>query len=146
MTAKRPWAFLLAGLLGAAPAIAQAWELQGVKTLTAHTRDQQRIPLGSVRFEPRGDGSVAFTVALDPARFTDHFLSLTALRPEGRRFPIHRDQDSGTRPMPLTFSPRANTASPAALMLTAAFRSRSCSVAQAGQVQSRTFSGSEARV
>lgn len=76
MTAKRPWVFLLAGLLGAAPAIAQAWELQGVKTLTAHTRDQQRIPLGSVRFEPRGDGSVAFTVALDPARFTDHFLSM----------------------------------------------------------------------
>ena len=79
MTPRRHWTMpgtlLLAGLL-AIPTLAQAWELQGVKTITAHTRDQQRIALGSVRFEPRSDGSVAFAVSLDPARFTDHFLSM----------------------------------------------------------------------
>lgn len=79
MTPRRPWAIagtlLLASLL-AIPTPARAWDLQGTKTINAHTRDQQRITLGSVRFEPRGDGSVAFTVALDPARFTDHFLSM----------------------------------------------------------------------
>ena len=65
---------LLIGLL-AAP-IANAWELQGVKSITATTRDNQRITLGSVRFEPQGDGTVSFSVTLEPARFTDHFLSM----------------------------------------------------------------------
>src|SRR5690554_973949 len=43
--------------------------------------------------------------------------------------------------MPLTFSPRANTASPAALILIAAFTSRSCSALQTGQVQLRICNG-----
>lgn len=43
--------------------------------------------------------------------------------------------------MPLTFSPRANTARPAALMLTAALMSRSCSAAHSGHVQARTCNG-----
>jgi len=43
--------------------------------------------------------------------------------------------------MPLTFSPRANTASPAALMLTAALMSRSCSAAHSGHVQARICKG-----
>src|SRR5690554_4653930 len=43
--------------------------------------------------------------------------------------------------MPLTFSPRANTASPAALILIAAFTSRSCLVSQTGQVQPRICNG-----
>ena len=80
MTPRRTLAtlgsLLLAGLLAAAPAVALAWELQGVKTITANTRDKQRIILGSVRFEPRGDGSVSFSVTLDPLRFVDHFLSM----------------------------------------------------------------------
>ena len=65
---------LLIGLFTAP--IANAWELQGVKSISATTRDNQRITLGSVRFEPQGDGSVAFTVTLEPGRFTDHFLSM----------------------------------------------------------------------
>lgn len=80
MLQSRPFAtlgqLLLAGLLAAAPTVALAWELQGVKTITANTRDKQLIVLGTVRFEPRGDGSASFSVALDPARFTDHFLSM----------------------------------------------------------------------
>ena len=67
---------MLIGLLAVPPSNALAWELLGVKSITATTRDNQRITLGSVRFEPRGDGSVAFTVSLEPARFTDHFLSM----------------------------------------------------------------------
>jgi hypothetical protein len=65
---------LLIGLFTAP--IANAWELQGVKSISATTRDNQHITLGSVRFEPQGDGSVAFTVTLEPGRFTDHFLSM----------------------------------------------------------------------
>src|SRR5690554_1123529 len=60
---------------------------------------------------------------------------------EARGFPIHRESDTKTGSMPLTFSPRANTASPAALMLIAALMSRSCSAAHSGHVQVRTCSG-----
>lgn len=55
---------------------APAWELQGSKAVVAHTRDQQRITLGRVHFEPRADGLVSFTVTLDAGRFSDHFLSM----------------------------------------------------------------------
>lgn len=63
-------------LLAALPAVALAWDLQGTKTITAHTRDQQRIPLGTVRFEPGPGGAVSFVVTMDHARFTDYFLSM----------------------------------------------------------------------
>src|SRR5690554_383296 len=43
--------------------------------------------------------------------------------------------------MPLTLSPRANTASPAALMLIAAFTSRSWPTEHSGQTQERIASG-----
>jgi hypothetical protein len=80
MTRRRPsltLASLVLTCLLAVPVVdARAWELQGVKSITATTRDNQRITLGSVRFEPRDDGSVAFSVSLEPARFTDHFLSM----------------------------------------------------------------------
>lgn len=76
----RPLAALLGlalGLvLGLAPAAVRAWELVGTKTITAHTRDQQRIVLGTVRFDPQPAGAVSFVIALDRARFTDHFLSM----------------------------------------------------------------------
>jgi hypothetical protein len=71
-----PTSLVLACLLAVPVANALAWELQGVKSITATTRDNQRITLGSVRFEPRGDGTVSFSVSLEPARFTDHFLSM----------------------------------------------------------------------
>ena len=80
MPRQRPFtrlsSLMLIGLLAAPTANASAWELPGVKSITATTREYQRITLGSVRFEPRGDGTVAFTVSLEPSRFTDHFLSM----------------------------------------------------------------------
>lgn len=80
MAQRRSWltlgSLLLACLFAAPVANVLAWDLQGVKTITAITRDQQRITLGSVRFEPRADGSIAFAVTMEPARFTDHFLSM----------------------------------------------------------------------
>jgi hypothetical protein len=51
-------------------------ELEGTKTITAHARDGRRVVLGSVRFAPLAGGSASFTLALDPERFTDHFLSM----------------------------------------------------------------------
>jgi hypothetical protein len=67
--------FLLLALLALAP-IAQAWELAGSKTISAVTRDQQRIPIGTVDFKPAANGATAFTVTMDHSRFTDHFLSM----------------------------------------------------------------------
>lgn len=64
------WAFAAAGA-------AEALELQGTRTITAHTRDAQRIVLGTVRFDPApGGGAVPFVVTMEPSRFTDHFLSM----------------------------------------------------------------------
>lgn len=55
---------------------ASAWELSGTKTISAITRDQQRIPIGRVDFTPAGDGSHQIALAMDHARFNDHFLSM----------------------------------------------------------------------
>jgi hypothetical protein len=71
---------MLVGLLTAPITNAWAWELQGVKSITATTRDNQQITLGTVLFEPQADGRVSFTVKLEPARFTDHFLSMKELK------------------------------------------------------------------
>jgi hypothetical protein len=66
---------------------------------------------------------------------------LTALLHKGRRFLIHRELDTGTNPMPLTFSPKAINEQPARLILLAALMSRSSVVEHSGQVQERTSSG-----
>lgn len=66
---------LAAGAL-TAPLYASAWELAGEHAVIAETRDGQRLPLGKVRFEPRGDGSFGFALEMDHTRFTDHFLSM----------------------------------------------------------------------
>lgn len=54
--------------------------MAGLKTITAHTRDGQHIVLGSVRFDvavgASAGAAVPFVVTLDPARFTDYFLSM----------------------------------------------------------------------
>ena len=53
-----------------------AWELQGSKTITAHTLDKHHTRIGVVNFLPQPDGSAAFTVTMDHAVFTDYFLSM----------------------------------------------------------------------
>lgn len=53
-----------------------AWELSGVKTVRAHTTDQQVIELGQVTFTPQADGRVGFQLTMNSARFGDHFLSM----------------------------------------------------------------------
>ncbi|SEA98583.1 hypothetical protein SAMN05660964_03049 [Thiothrix caldifontis] len=57
-------------------------------------------------------------------------------------FLIHQELDDNTEMLsPLTFSPKANTASPAAKMLCAAFTSRSWVAPHSGHSHSRTSSG-----
>ncbi len=62
-------------LLVLAPMVS-AWELSGIKTISALTRDQQIIPIGTVEFKPLANGSSGFTLTMDHTRFTDHFLSM----------------------------------------------------------------------
>lgn len=66
--------FALACLL--AWPLAQAWDLAGTKTITAVTRDQVSIVLGTVTLTPQADGSSRVALHMDHARFTDHFLSM----------------------------------------------------------------------
>jgi hypothetical protein len=67
-------AFLLSIVLMATPA--RAWELSGSKVIKVHARDEQPVTIGTVTFAPAADGSSSYSVALDHARFTDHFLSM----------------------------------------------------------------------
>jgi hypothetical protein len=62
-------------LLVLAP-LASAWELAGIKSVSALTRDQQLIHLGTVEFKPLANGSSSFVLTMDHARFVDHFLSM----------------------------------------------------------------------
>jgi hypothetical protein len=67
---------LVPALLALAPLAAPALELAGSKTLTLHSRDGRATAIGTVRFEPRGDGSAAFSIDLDHEVMRDHFLSM----------------------------------------------------------------------
>lgn len=67
---------LLICLLVTVPAFAMAWDMQGTKTITANTRDNQHITLGTVRFEPQSNGTVSFLITMDRTSFSDHFLSM----------------------------------------------------------------------
>lgn len=61
----------------AAPAGAQALELQGEKALIAQTRDGASTRIGSVFFEPAAQaGRTAFRVKMDHAVLRDYFLSM----------------------------------------------------------------------
>jgi hypothetical protein len=60
--------------LRAPPAL--AWELDGVKTLSVLTRDQQLIAIGTVEFTPLSNGAASFQLRMDAHRFRDHFLSM----------------------------------------------------------------------
>ena len=64
----------LLALLLALPAM--AWELSGVKSISAQTREQQLIPLGTVEFKPLPNGRSSIRLTMDYTRFTDHFLSM----------------------------------------------------------------------
>lgn len=55
---------------------AQALELSGRKTLSAHTADGGKIELGSVLFSPAADGAVGFKVEMKHEALSDHFLSM----------------------------------------------------------------------
>ncbi len=56
------------------PGWCYAWQMEGEKTITAHTRDQQHIVIGTVRFTPLGDGSTGFELTMDHGKFTDYFF------------------------------------------------------------------------
>ena len=67
---------LLVALYALAPAQVFAWALDGVQTITVHTRDKQQTAIGAVSFTPQKDGATAFSVTMDHAKFTDYFLSM----------------------------------------------------------------------
>jgi hypothetical protein len=79
----RPWRrglpkgspFLLAACLGAGMGAAPAAP-QGTMDLKLHAGDGSALTIGQVAFTPQPDGSARFTLTLDGARFTDHFLSM----------------------------------------------------------------------
>ncbi len=66
---------LLAACVGTAP-LAHSWELSGTHRVSAVTRDDQVLPLGSVDFTPQADGSTTVKLHMETERFTDHFLSM----------------------------------------------------------------------
>lgn len=66
--------FFLASVLAFLPPVF-AWELAGTKTISLHSRDGQRIPLGTIIFQPEGN-KTSFTLKLAPERFKDFFLSM----------------------------------------------------------------------
>lgn len=69
-------AAVLALAAGGAPRVGAAELLSGSKTLTAHLADGSRLVLGQVQFSPGEGGRTKFRIALDTARFSDHFLSM----------------------------------------------------------------------
>jgi hypothetical protein len=56
--------------------LAHAWQMDGVKTVVAHTRDKQQIAIGTVTFTPQPDGMTAFKLDMNQSKFTDYFLSM----------------------------------------------------------------------
>jgi hypothetical protein len=68
--------FALCATLLTSPVWAQTWELSGRKTVSAVTRDQQLIPLGTVLFTPQAGGRSSFVLSMEYSPFVDHFLSM----------------------------------------------------------------------
>lgn len=66
---------LLAACVWTAP-LAHSWELSGTHRVSAVTRDDHVLPLGSVDFTPQADGSITVQLHMETERFTDHFLSM----------------------------------------------------------------------
>lgn len=68
---------LAAALALALSSTAQAFDLNGTLRLALHTREGQRVDIGSVRFDPEpGSERRRFTLAIDHGPFRDHFLSM----------------------------------------------------------------------
>jgi hypothetical protein len=55
---------------------ALAWDLSGNHNVVLHSRDGQRVVLGSVTFTPAEEGRTRFAIKLDQAPFKDYFLSM----------------------------------------------------------------------
>jgi hypothetical protein len=55
---------------------ALAAPLQGSKQLVLHAVDGAKVKIGQVQFTPQSEGASGFSVQLDYAVFTDHFLSM----------------------------------------------------------------------
>ena len=68
------WALAVAWLC--ASPVALAWDLSGRKEITAITRGQQAIAIGSVVFQPLPQGGASVQLRMNPEPFTDHFLSM----------------------------------------------------------------------
>ena len=68
--------FAIALLALALCPLAGAWELSGSKTISAVTREQQLVPIGTVTFAPAANGAIAFALRMEHGRFADHFLSM----------------------------------------------------------------------
>lgn len=52
-----------------------AWEMAGTKSILLHTREGQRLPLGTVTFL-NAEGKATFKLNLEPEHFKDFFLSM----------------------------------------------------------------------
>ncbi|MBL8340645.1 MAG: hypothetical protein JNL30_04180 [Rubrivivax sp.] len=74
---RRSAALALAGAacVACVPARAGFW-LDGERRITLHARDGSQLEIGRVHFHRGADGRSSFRLALDAARFTDHFLSM----------------------------------------------------------------------
>lgn len=76
MNKPRPWWWVGVLTLGLwASAGAQAWDMNGEKTLRLHSRDGRATVVGSVVFTPAGERT-AVKVRMDPERLQDFFLSM----------------------------------------------------------------------
>jgi len=76
LTTSRIQRLLVLVLALLAAPFASAWDLSGVKTVSAVTRDHEVIPIGSIEFTPMSNGATGFTLHMDHTRFKDHFLSM----------------------------------------------------------------------
>jgi hypothetical protein len=53
-----------------------AWPAAGSQRVLLHASDGSRVQVGTVEFRSVADARWAFTLKMDPAVFTDHFLSM----------------------------------------------------------------------
>jgi hypothetical protein len=67
---------LLLALGCVASMTAQSQSLEGTKTITLHTTDQQALRIASVTFSKPVDGNYTFAIKMNDEAFTDHFLSM----------------------------------------------------------------------
>lgn len=54
----------------------QAQALEGTKVVSLHTAEGAALRIGTIDLIPIASGGARFSIQLDPAAFTDHFLSM----------------------------------------------------------------------